>query len=196
MPSLYDVPFGRLEFIWRTDLYAFERYSRRWLWDGTSMSSMTCDDNLPGSRPGQKPSTATSPSPVRNEPRLAADTPFLRPGPEDLSEAIPVFFIGRNKHGHWVARGPDGKFGGLFWRKQTAIRFATRSAWPARCATIFPTETIELDLENQGNPLLAHAKVTRMLRSVGAAASVLLVTAVLAGIVALRAEIFLSRLNY
>lgn len=135
-------------------------------------------------------------SPVRNESPSAADTPFQRPGPEDLSEAIPVFFIGRNKAGYWVARGADGKAGGLFWRKQAAIRFATRSAWPARCATIFPSENIELDLENQGNPLLTHPEVTRMLRIAGAAVSVLLVMAVLAGTVALKTEIFLSRLNY
>jgi hypothetical protein len=157
------------------------------------MSAMTYDDDLLGGRTGQELSIA---SPVRNEPQPAADTPFLRPGPEDLSEAIPVFFIGRNKDGHWVARGADGKSGGLFWRKQAAIRFATRSAWPARCATIFPSENIELDLENQGNPLLAHTEVTRMLRSAGAAISVVLLMAVLAGIVALKAGIFLSRLNY
>ena len=107
-----------------------------------------------------------------------------------------MFFIGRNKHGHWVARGADGKSGGLFWRKQAAIRFATQSAWPARCATIFPTDNIELDLENQGNPLLAPSGVTRMLRRLSPAIGVLLVTAVLAGAIALRAGIFLSRLNY
>jgi hypothetical protein len=156
------------------------------------MSAMTYDDDLLGGRNEKELSIA---SPVHNESRRAADTPFLRPGPEDLSEAIPVFFIGRNQHGHWVARGADGKSGGLFWRKQAAIRFATRSAWPARCATIFPTENIELDLENRGNPLLAHTEVTRMLRTVGAAICVLLVMAVLAGLVALKAEIFLSRLN-
>jgi hypothetical protein len=61
-------------------------------------------------------------------------------------------------------------------------------AWPARCATIFPSENIELDLENRGNPLLAHIEVTRMLRIVGTATSALLLTAVLAGIVALKAE--------
>ncbi len=136
------------------------------------------------------------PLPVRHEAPHARDASFQRPGPEDLSEAIPVFFIGRNRHGHWVARGADGKSGGLFWRKQAAIRFATRSAWPARCATIFPSENIELDLENQGNPLLAHTEITRMLRSAGAALSVLLVMAVFAGLVALKAGIFLSRLNY
>lgn len=160
------------------------------------MSTMTCDDNLLGSRPGQTSPTATSASAVRNESPRAADTPFLRPGAEDLSEAIPVFFIGRNQHGHWVARGADGKSGGLFWRKQAAIRFATQSAWLARCATIFPTDNIELDLENQGNPLLAASGVTRTLRRLSPAIGVLLVTAVLAGAIALRAGIFLSRLNY
>jgi hypothetical protein len=135
-------------------------------------------------------------SPLRSESRCGADTPFRRPGADDLSEAIPVVFIGRNKHGHWVARGADGKSGGLFWRKQAAIRFATRSVWPSRCATIFPSENIELDLENQGNPLLTDTHVTRMLRRSGPAIGVLLLMAILAGIVALRAEIFLSRLNY
>jgi len=160
------------------------------------MSTMTCSDDLLGSRTGQQQLAATRASPVRNESWCTADTPFLRPGPEDLSEAIPVFFIGRNKDGHWVARGADGKSGGLFWRKQAAIRFATQSAWPAQCATIFPSENIELDLENQGNPLLAHTEVTRILRSFGAALSVLLLMAVFAGSVALKAGIFLSRLNY
>lgn len=164
--------------------------------DGTSMSTMTCDADFPRSRTGQQSSIAMRASTVRNEPRRAADATFQRPGAEDLSEAIPVFFIGRNKLGHWVARGADGKAGGLFWRKQAAINFATRSAWPARCATIFPTESIELDLENQGNPLLSHIGVTRMLRIGGIATGVLLVTVALAGLVALRAEIFLSRLNY
>jgi hypothetical protein len=164
--------------------------------DGISMSTMSYDDDLLGSRAGQDSSIAMCASPVRNEPQPAADAPFLRPGAEDLNEAIPVVFIGRNKQGHWVARGADGKSGGLFWHKQAAIRFATRSAWPARCATIFPTESIELDLENQGNPLLAPSGVTRMLRRLGPAIGVLLLMAVLAGIVALRAEIFLSRLNY
>jgi hypothetical protein len=159
------------------------------------MSTLACDDNVLGGRTGQQRSTATRASCVQNEPRLA-DTPFLRPGPETLSEAIPVFFIGRNRAGHWVARDADGKSGGLFWRKQSAIRFAARGAVPAQCATIFPTETIELDLKNQGNPLLAYTDVTRRLRSVGAILSVLLLMVVFAGFVALKTVIFLSRLNY
>jgi hypothetical protein len=177
-------------------MHSGDSANRHSLWDDTSMSTMTCDGDFPQSRTGQESSIAMRASTGRNEARHAADTAFQRPGAEDLSEAIPVFFIGRNKLGHWVARGADGKSGGLFWRKQAAIRFATRSAWPARCATIFPAESIELDLENQGNPLLSHIGVTRMLRIVGVATGVLLMMAVLAGLVALRAEIFLSRVKY
>jgi len=126
------------------------------------------DDKLLAGRTGQERSIA---SPICNEPLVAAETPFRRPAPEDLSEAIPVFFIGRNKDGYWVVRGADGKSGGLFWRKQAAIRFATRNAWPAQCATIFPSGTVELDLENRGNPLLSHAVVKRLLRRMGPSAT-------------------------
>jgi hypothetical protein len=164
--------------------------------DGISMSTMTYNDDLLVSKTAQESSVAMRASRVRSESRCAADTPFLRPAAEDLSEAIPVFFIGRNKYGHWVARGADGKSGGLFWRKQAAIRFARRSASPAQCATIYPSENIELDLENQGNPLLTDTEVTRMLRRSRPAIGVLLLTAALVGIIALRAGIFLSRLNY
>ena len=98
--------------------------------------------------------------------------PFLRPEPGVLSEAIPVFFIGRNRDGFWVARDAEGKFGGLFWRKEGALRFARRSAGPAGCATVFPRGHVELDIENAGNPfipwmaairhLLTHAMSTIM----------------------------------
>lgn len=160
------------------------------------MSTMTCDGEISAMEGARSRSTSVRAMPKPGELRYDADKPFLRPRPEELSEAIPVFFIGRNARGHWVARGADGKYGGLFWRKQAAIRFAERSARPARCATIFPTRNIELDLENQGNPLLAHIDVTRMLRSAGAAIHVLLLTAVLAGAIALKTGIFLSRLKY
>jgi hypothetical protein len=36
------------------------------------------------------------------------------------------------------------------------LSFARRHSWPSGCATIFPSERFELDLENQGNPLVAH----------------------------------------
>jgi hypothetical protein len=73
-----------------------------------------------------------------------------------LSEAIPAFFIGRNKDGFWIARDARGTIGGLFLLENSALAFARKNSEPAGCATIFPSERFELDLENNGNPLVAH----------------------------------------
>jgi hypothetical protein len=74
--------------------------------------------------------------------------------PGVVSAEIPAFFIGRNKEGFWVARDVQGQIGGIFLLENSAVSFARRSSGSAGCATIFPSETIELDLENNGNPLL------------------------------------------
>jgi hypothetical protein len=83
----------------------------------------------------------------------------LRPlDPDVISASIPAFFIGRNKAGLWVARDANGRVGGLFLFKSSAIDFANRQSAPARCALVFPTETFELDIENNGNPLIVLAE--------------------------------------
>ena len=84
-----------------------------------------------------------------------------RPDPEILSEAIPLFFIGRNKDGFWVAREADGRIGGIFLRKQSALRFANGSAQPGGCAIMFLSERFELDVENKGNPFVVHLAPAR-----------------------------------
>jgi len=81
--------------------------------------------------------------------------PFQRLDPGILSDTIPAFFIGRNKEGFWVARDVNGKIGGIFLFENSALAFAKRNSRPAACATIYPSERFELDLENQGNPLVA-----------------------------------------
>jgi hypothetical protein len=86
-----------------------------------------------------------------------------RPDPSILSEAIPLFFIGRNKDGFWVAREAYGRIGNIFLRKQSAVRFANRSAQPRGCATMFLSERFELDVENKVNPLVAHLAAARRL---------------------------------
>jgi len=92
----------------------------------------------------------------RPESRPAA---ALKPlDPEILSAAIPAFFIGRNSAGVWVAREANGRIGGLFLFRSSAVDFANRQSAPARCALVFPTETIELDIENRGNPLMMLAE--------------------------------------
>jgi hypothetical protein len=76
--------------------------------------------------------------------------------PDIVNEAIPAFFVGRNKEGFWVARDAKGRIGGIFLLENSALSFARRNSRPAGCATIFPSERFELDLENKGNPLAAQ----------------------------------------
>lgn len=88
-----------------------------------------------------------------------------RPDPGILNEAIPLFFIGRNEDGFWVARESNGRTGGIFLRKQSALRFAKRSAQPGGCALMFLSERFELNVANQGNPLVAHHAAARRIVS-------------------------------
>ena len=68
-----------------------------------------------------------------------------------VSDAIPAFYIGRDANGFWVAREAKGRIGGLFLLKRSALSFA-RASSPNGCATVFPAEHFELDIENNGNP--------------------------------------------
>jgi hypothetical protein len=83
--------------------------------------------------------------------------------PDVVSAAIPAFFIGRNSAGLWVAREANGRVGGLFLFKISAVDFANRQSAPARCALVFPTETFELDVENRGNFLIVLAEGARQI---------------------------------
>jgi hypothetical protein len=93
---------------------------------------------------------------------LPADEPptviaqFQPLDPAIVNETIPAFFIGRNMEGFWVARDVKGQIGGIFLLETSAVSFAKRNSQPAGCATIFPSERIELDLENSGNPFVAQ----------------------------------------
>jgi len=78
--------------------------------------------------------------------------------PDVVSAAIPAFFVGRNSAGLWVAREANGRIGGLFLFKSSAVDFANRQSQPTRCALVFPAESFELDIENRGNPLIVLAE--------------------------------------
>jgi hypothetical protein len=56
-----------------------------------------------------------------------------------VNEAIPAFFIGRNKEGFWVARDVKGRIGGIFLLESSALSFARENSRPTGCATIFPS---------------------------------------------------------
>ena len=84
-----------------------------------------------------------------------------RPDPSILSDAIPLFFIGQNRDGFWVARDADGRVGGIFVLKQSALQFADNNAPPVGCAKMFLSERFELDIENKGNSLIAYLGAVR-----------------------------------
>jgi hypothetical protein len=121
-----------------------------------SMKAMAHGEEFRGLSAGAKLSPGPPASDALPKGEGLAITPFLRPGPEVVHESIPVFFIGRNRDGLWVARDAEGKLGGIFWRKKSALRFAHRSAWPTGCAAVFPQARFELDIENAGNPVVAQ----------------------------------------
>ena len=75
--------------------------------------------------------------------------------PDVVSPALQAFFIGQNQLGLWVAREAEGRSGGLFLSRRSAIEFANRQSGDGRCALVFPTEPFELDIDNQGHPVVA-----------------------------------------
>jgi hypothetical protein len=99
-----------------------------------------------GNQPGQRPKPYVP---------VGVTARFLRrPDLGVLSESIPLFFIARNRAGLWVAREAEGRTGGIFLFKTSALRFAVRSSEPRGCATMFLAEHLELDLANRGNRLI------------------------------------------
>jgi hypothetical protein len=121
---------------------------------------LTC----PEFSPRQSPASSTSAierdgrcSGVPPAEKSATVTAQFRPlDPGIVNETIPAFFIGRNKEGFWIARDVNGRIGGIFLLEHSAVSFAKQNSLPAGCATIYPSERFELDLENGGNPFVVQ----------------------------------------
>jgi hypothetical protein len=100
--------------------------------------------------PGFSGSQALKPS--------ASPSCFQPLDPGIISASIPTFFVGRDRDGFWLARDLKGENGGIFLFKNSALAFARRASRPLGCATILLAERFELDVENQGNPLIRCLK--------------------------------------
>jgi hypothetical protein len=109
---------------------------------GRSTAAIVQDGEHPAIVPANAPATITA--------------QFRPLDPGIVNEAIPAFFIGRNMEGFWVARDVNGQIGGIFLLENSALSFARRNSRRAGCATIYPSERFELDLENKGNPLIVR----------------------------------------
>ena len=77
-----------------------------------------------------------------------------RPDARVLNGVIPLFFIGRNKHGFWPAREERGRIGGMFFLRRSAYRFAREASAPRGSATMFLAKPFALGTPNAGNPVV------------------------------------------
>ena len=83
-----------------------------------------------------------------------------RPNSTVLNHSIPLFFIGRNRDGFWVAREAAARCGGLFLFRRSAARFARKKSSPRGSAIMLVERTIELDIPNQGNQFVEPIATT------------------------------------
>jgi hypothetical protein len=93
---------------------------------------------------------------------VRTQTSQLPPRPDGtvLNKSIPLFYIGRNQSGFWVAREFQGRSGGLFLLRRSAARFAHKKSSPRGCAIMLVEHSIELDLPNQGSRLVEAIAAT------------------------------------
>ena len=66
-----------------------------------------------------------------------------------VSDAIPAFFIGRNRDGFWVARDAKGRNGGIFLLKASAVSFARALSGPDGMRNDFPDRQVRTRSEEQ-----------------------------------------------
>jgi hypothetical protein len=78
-----------------------------------------------------------------------------RPSFDVLSDSIPLFFIARNRVGFWIALDAEGRAGGIFLFRKSALRFAKKSCGTSGCATMFLADRLELDIESRGYRVIA-----------------------------------------
>jgi hypothetical protein len=97
--------------------------------------------------------TLPLPAHVTVTPRPSGGLPS-RPDAHVFNRVIPLFFIGRNKNGFWIAREARGRAGGMFLLRRSALRFAQLASAPHGCATMFLAKSFEIDARNAGNPVV------------------------------------------
>jgi hypothetical protein len=126
----------------------------------------TPDHRIPGASARLYHALDVSPAPpaIRERRRYPDVTPasgaapgraLHRPDGSVLHESFPVYFVGRNRDGFWVARDADGRVGGLFLFERSAMAFAHSNSTPDRCAIVLPSERFELEVANHGNRLIS-----------------------------------------
>jgi hypothetical protein len=74
---------------------------------------------------------------------------------------FPLFLVGKDSHGHWVARDQSGRCGGLFVDRAEALKFAMFENGNRPQAVIMVPGVLELDMSAPGTrrPSALYARV-------------------------------------
>jgi hypothetical protein len=73
--------------------------------------------------------------------------------PHSCSPKASIVFVGRTRHGNWVAREQNGIFGGLFVNRAQALKYALHKNGHHSEAVVEVSREIELDIPS--NPMMA-----------------------------------------
>jgi hypothetical protein len=83
------------------------------------------------------------------------------PPSQCLARYCPML-VGRNSHGHWVARSQDGLCGGLFVNRTEALRFALFENGHRPDAIILVTGNLELALNDPASASATSGSVRKV----------------------------------
>jgi hypothetical protein len=61
----------------------------------------------------------------------------------------PLFMVGQDERGHWVAQALDGICGGLFVSRDAAMRYIRSEKGPSPQAVVMVSGVLELDLDQK-----------------------------------------------
>ena len=69
--------------------------------------------------------------------------------PLSRSSKYSLFLVGKDSHGHWVAKDPSGRRGGLFIDRTEALKYAMFENGRHPQAVIMVPDVLELDMSAQ-----------------------------------------------
>lgn len=130
---------------------------------------------------------------MRSDRILSSDrTKSLRPDADTLDPDIPLFLIGKDKDGFWVALEAHNCAGGIFFTERGARKFAKHWAGPRGCATMAVSEPVELDFRGEGNVLIPLIKALKPKATYRLPSPVLDVLTIVLGLASVATAIWLT----
>jgi hypothetical protein len=61
----------------------------------------------------------------------------------------PLFMVGQDERGHWVAQALDGACGGLFVSRDAAMRYIRSEKGPSPQAVVMVSGVLDLDMDRK-----------------------------------------------